>query len=133
MKKNKILKRERINRALKSMLDYPLTIVEAPIGYGKTTAVREFLAAMNLPVIWTSFFSENDTPEAFWDRLAAGVGSLDPAAGIRLKSLGIPFNESQATTIISIMSDLEYSADTTLVIDDFHLAKSMRVTGLFRR
>lgn len=133
LKKNKILKRERVNCVLKSILDYPLTIVEAPIGYGKTTAVREFLAAMGVSVIWVSFFSENDTPEAFWNRLAAGVGSLDPAAGIRLKSLGIPANESQATTIVSIMSELEYSADTTLVIDDFHLAKSMRVTGLFRR
>lgn len=133
MKKNKILKRERVNCALKSILDYPLTIVEAPIGYGKTTAVREFLADRGVSVIWTSFFPVNDTPEAFWDRLAAGVGSVDPAAGARLKSLGIPSNESQATTIISIMSELEYSPDATLVIDDFHFAKSMRVTELFRR
>ncbi len=133
MKKNKVLKRPRVNRALTRIFDYPLTIVEAPIGYGKSTAVHEFLAAKGVPVIWTSFFSTNDTPEAFWDRLATGVGSLDPAAGIRLKSLGIPLNESQATTIISIMSDLEYSPDATLVIDDFHLAQSMGVTGLFRR
>lgn len=77
----------------------------------------------------------NDTPEAFWDRLAAGVGSVDLAAGVRLRGLGIPSNESQVITIISIMSQMEYSPDTTLVIviDDFHLAKSMRVTGLFRR
>ncbi|MDD3269447.1 MAG: LuxR C-terminal-related transcriptional regulator [Syntrophomonadaceae bacterium] len=133
MKRNKTLKRERVNRALELIFDYPLTIVEAPIGYGKTTAVREFLAARGVPVIWTSFFSEDDTPEAFWDRLATEIGILDETAGIRLKSLGIPFNAPQAATIISIMSELDYSPDTTLVIDDFHLAKSMRVTGLFRR
>lgn len=56
MKRNKTLKRERVNRALELIFDYPLTIVEAPIGYGKTTAVREFLAARGVPVIWTSFF-----------------------------------------------------------------------------
>lgn len=122
-----------MNRALERIFDYPLTIVEAPIGYGKTTAVREFLAAKGVPVIWTSFFSESDTPEKFWDRLAAGAGNVDPEAGNRLKSLGIPSDESQATTIVSILSEMEYGADTTLVIDDFHLAKNMRITGLFRR
>lgn len=122
-----------MNRALERIFDYPLTIVEAPIGYGKTTAVREFLAAKGVPVIWTSFFSESDTPEKFWDRLAAGAGNVDPEAGSRLKSLGIPSDESQATTIVSILSEMEYGADTTLVIDDFHLAKNMRITGLFRR
>jgi LuxR family maltose regulon positive regulatory protein len=133
VKKNKTLKRERVNRALESILDYPLTIVEAPIGYGKTTAVREFLAAVRVPVIWTSFLSEDDTAEAFWNRLAADIGSLDETAGIRLKSLGIPTDAPQLATIISILSEMDYRPDTTLVIDDFHLAKSMRVTALFRR
>jgi len=133
MNKSKTLKRERVNRALESILALPLTVVEAPIGYGKTTAVREFLAARGVPVIWTSFFSENDTIEAFWDRLAAEVGCFDETAGIRLKSLGIPSDAPQAAMLVSILSDLDYIPDTTLVIDDFHLAKSMRITGLFKR
>ncbi len=49
MKKLKTLKRARVNRALESIFDYPMTIVEAPIGYGKTTAVREFLAFKEQP------------------------------------------------------------------------------------
>lgn len=28
-----------------------MTVVEAPIGYGKTTAVREFLMAKNHPIV----------------------------------------------------------------------------------
>ncbi|MEA4970653.1 MAG: LuxR C-terminal-related transcriptional regulator [Candidatus Pelethousia sp.] len=115
------------------MFDYPLTIVEAPIGYGKTTAVREFLAAKGVPVIWTSFFSENDTPEAFWGRLAAEVGKLDETAGNRLKSLGAPADAPQIAAILTILNDLDYEKNTTLVVDDFHLAKGMRVTGLIRR
>lgn len=133
MKKSRTLKRERVNRALESILNNPLTVVEAPIGYGKTTAVREFLAARGVPVIWTSFYSDSDTAEAFWDRLAGEVGSFDETAGNRLRGLGIPSDSPQVTTIVSILSDLDYRPDTTLVIDDFQLAKSMRVTGLFRR
>ena len=50
---------------LESILDYPLTIVEALIGYGKTMAVREFLVSRGVGVIWTSFFSVNGIPKAF--------------------------------------------------------------------
>ncbi len=133
MKKRKTLKRERVNRELTSILKYPLTIVEAPMGYGKTTAVREFLALKGVPVIWTSFLSENDTASWFWERLAAEIGKFDEAAASRLKSLGVPADTPQTAMAISIINEMVYKPNTTLVIDDFHLARSMRVTALFRR
>lgn len=133
MKKVKALKRERVNRVLESIFDYPMTIVEAPMGYGKTTAVRKFLALKGTPVIWTSFLSEDDTASSFWERLTAEIGKFDEAAGSGLKSLGVPSDTPQTTTIISILNELDYKPNTTLVIDDFHLIRSMRVTALFRR
>ncbi len=133
MKKLKIFKRDRVNQALESIFDYPMTIVEAPIGYGKTTAVREFLALKGVPVLWTSFLSEDDTPASFWDRLASELGKIDKVAGTRLKSLGVPSDTPQTTTIITMLHELDYKPNTTLVVDDFHLARSMRVTSIFRR
>ena len=81
LKKRKTLKRERVNRALSSIFEYPLTIVEAPMGYGKTTAVREFLAASGVPVMWTAFYSDGDSTDAFWERVAAESGA--PILSIR--------------------------------------------------
>ena len=132
MKKRKTLKRERVNRELASILKYPLTIVEAPMGYGKTTAVREFLALKGVPVIWTSFLSENDTASWFWERLAAEIGKFDGAAASRLKSLGVPADTPQTAMAISIINEMVYKPHTVLVIDDFHLARGMQVTALFR-
>ena len=133
MKKLKALKRERVNRALESIFEYPMTIVEAPIGYGKTTAVREFLALKGTPVIWTSFLSEDDTASWFWERLAAEIGKFDEAAGISLQKLGVPSDTPQTAAIISILNEMDYKPNTALVIDDFHLTRNMRVTSLFRR
>ncbi|HWP80811.1 MAG TPA: LuxR C-terminal-related transcriptional regulator [Candidatus Acidoferrum sp.] len=133
MKKLKALKRRRVNRALESIFDHPLTIVEAPMGYGKTTAVREFLAFKGVPVIWTSFLSEDDTASWFWERLASEIGKFDEAAASRLKSLGVPADTPQTTMAISIINEMVYKPNTTLVIDDFHLTRSMRMTALFRR
>jgi LuxR family maltose regulon positive regulatory protein len=110
-----------------------MTIVEAPIGYGKTTAVREFLALKGTPVIWTSFLSEDDTASWFWERLAAEIGKFDQAAAVSLQKLGVPSDTPQTAAIITILNEMNYRPNTVLVIDDFHLAGSMRVTGLFRR
>ncbi len=133
MKKRKILRRERIDRELTSIFKYPLTIVEAPMGYGKTTAVREFLALKGVPVIWTSFMPEDDTARGFWERLVTEFGKFDEVAGSRLRSLGVPADALQTTMAISIINEMIYKPDTTLVIDNFNLTRSMRVTALFRR
>jgi LuxR family maltose regulon positive regulatory protein len=50
--KIQFLKRERINDRLAEIYDYPLTIVEAPMGYGKTTAVRNYLEMKKIKPIW---------------------------------------------------------------------------------
>lgn len=132
MKKLKALKRDRVNRSLEDIFNYPITIVEAPMGYGKTTAVREFLALKGVPVIWTSFLPEDDTASWFWERLANEIGKFDKVTEDRLKSLGIPSDTPQTIMAINIINEMVYRPGTTLVIDDYHLAKSMKMTALFR-
>ena len=57
----------RLLAALTGILSSPLTVIEAPMGYGKTVAVREFLRRENLAVIWVSVL---DSPDgAFWRSL----------------------------------------------------------------
>ena len=133
MKKSKTLKRERVNRALMSIFEYPLTIVEAPMGYGKTTAVREFLATRDVRVLWTSFYSDSDTREAFWDRVAMAAGSFDDIAGKRLKGFGVPSDALHLRSFLFLMNDLDYPPDATLVIDDIHYAKDILRPELFGR
>ncbi|MEN6326082.1 MAG: LuxR C-terminal-related transcriptional regulator [Syntrophomonas sp.] len=133
MKKLKALKRARVNRALASIFSYPLTIVEAPIGYGKTTAVREFLAAKGSPVLWLSLLSAEDAAAFFWDRLAAEIVRVDEAAGVRLKSLGFPSDAPQTANILSILGDLDFEEKTALVIDDFHLVRGKEIGALLKQ
>ena len=43
---------KRLSSRLASMLSAPLTLVDAPMGYGKTVAVREYLRTRNENVLW---------------------------------------------------------------------------------
>lgn len=133
LKKRKALKRERVNRALESIFDYPLTIVEAPMGYGKTTAVREFLFARGSPALWLSFLSAEDTAALFWDRLVVEISRVNEAVGEMLKRVGFPSDAPQTANILSLLQEIDYEENTTLVIDDFHLASNPEIGKLLIR
>ena len=74
---------ERIESRLMQMKDYPLTVVEAPMGYGKTTAVNWYLEERSrtekIRVIRISVYSDNLV--IFWKSvqdafLRAGCGFI---------------------------------------------------------
>lgn len=46
-----VLTRNRLNKKLENVLQY-VTLVTAPMGFGKTTAVRSFFSDSNIPYIW---------------------------------------------------------------------------------
>lgn len=101
------------------------------MGYGKTTAVREFLAASGVPVLWTSFYSDGDSTDAFWARIAEEAGGLNEAAGKRLKAFGNPSNAAHLATLISILNEVGYKPHITVVIDAAHNAKGILRAELF--
>lgn len=127
MQKRKALKRGRVNRVLESIFDYPLTVVEAPIGYGKTTAVRGFLSNRGTAILWLTFLSSVDTASFFWNALSAEISRLDAETGARLGRLGFPADAPQAANVLSILNGLDFEENTVLVIDDFHLAKNPQI------
>src|SRR5689334_19163356 len=58
--------RERLLDKLKHLLQYKLTLIVAPPGYGKTTLAAQFAQAMALPVVWhTVEDRERDAPNLF--------------------------------------------------------------------
>ncbi len=56
---------KRLLESMTSVLERPLTIVEAPVGYGKTTAVREFLKNKPADIAWVSITSESESASIY--------------------------------------------------------------------
>ena len=118
----RILFRERINKLLADILEYPLFVVTAPMGYGKTTAVREFLKHKRINPIWVSLIASDGSAAYFWDRLTTQIAQSYKQLGEQLKSLGFPADAPQTAKILEIIDSFEFKKGTVLVIDDFHLA-----------
>ncbi|MGB8452660.1 MAG: LuxR C-terminal-related transcriptional regulator [Anaerocolumna sp.] len=133
MKNKKILNRDRIDTVLSAVYEYPLTILEAPMGYGKTTAVKRFIDKKGIHTFWFTFSDFRNSETAFWDSFTNDIIKIDEQAGIILKSLGLPTDAPQMGKILQTLDAAEFDVPFLMVLDDYHLARNMRLNRLFLR
>ena len=70
--------------------DAPLTLVAAPAGYGKTTAVRAWCATQDAALAWVTLDADDNDPARLWRYVATAVDRVRPGLGRgALQRLGI--------------------------------------------
>ena len=126
----KILSRARINRQLDQILAYPLTVLRAPMGFGKTTAVREYFHTRRLEPIWLSLLGSNGSMAYCWERLTSRIDQRNPKMAGKLQELGFPENAPQQAKIVSLICEQKYQEPTVLVIDDYQLIDCRETASL---
>ena len=106
------LRRERLDLLLTQIPAHALTLVTAPAGSGKTTALSQFASNTAVRVAWYSIDSLDGSPELFFAYLRTAIGHV---AGI---VDGEPW-----TSYLDVLHHLEHLGPEPLVIvlDDFHL------------
>ena len=74
-----------------------LTLVAAPAGYGKTTAVRAWTADRDAALAWVTLDAGDNDPVRLWTYLAAAIDRIRPDLGRRaLRRLGATPARSKA-------------------------------------
>jgi LuxR family maltose regulon positive regulatory protein len=100
-----------------------LTLVSAPAGFGKTTLLAEWIAAVpTRSVAWVSLDHSDNDPVIFWTYLISALGNLQPELGGRslslLQSPQPPPIESVLMTLLNEVTAVE--AKVVLILDDYH-------------
>jgi len=96
------------------------TVIEAPSGYGKTTAVRNYFESAGIDsndVYW--FVAMDEAPAVLYRRFCREIGHIDDRTGERLSKIDFPNAFTIEETCDAIMS-IECRRRTWLVIDNFH-------------
>ncbi len=109
---------KRLIERMNSIKMYPLTLVEAPSGFGKTTALRHFFdtqVSKTAQVIWHTFPTEQ--PGASWKAFCGLIGLFDPESAELLTVIGAP-DEDTLPEIERIFRMLHCPEETYLVLDD---------------
>ena len=113
---------ERLKNDLSGICDHPLTIVEAPMGYGKTTAVREYLNHARVHVLWQSI--DDGATGNFWNGFCNRFAALEGARAANLARLGLPDDSVSRQVALELLEGVPLPGKTVLAIDDFHLIQN---------
>lgn len=117
------LNRIRISEQLNNAFNYPLTLVVAAMGYGKTTAVKNFLDNRKADYVWLNVESNGASSHSIWDSLTKQIAGDRQDVGEGLKQLGFPVGAAHRSRIIDLMEEWSYLTDKILVIDDYQFAE----------
>lgn len=112
-----------------------LTIVEAPLGYGKTTAIRNLFENTDYTYVWLNV--ELKDRGRFFNDLCVAFKSFDEEISDRLKASGYPWDEDVCNRNISIIREMDLSEPVYLIIDNYQNVADdmlstffMAITGL---
>ena len=120
-----LVDRPRIRRALDASRSPSLTLVTAPAGYGKTTAVRDWCAGLATAVAWVTLDESDNDPVLLWryvatalDRVRRGLGQR---ALRRLAVAGSPI-EVAVDDLMNAIASLK--SGLVVVLDDLQTVSS---------
>ncbi|MGK7909565.1 MAG: LuxR C-terminal-related transcriptional regulator [Synechococcus sp.] len=104
-----------------------LTLVSAPAGFGKTTLLAEWVAAVpTRRVAWVSLDRSDNESAVFWTYLIAALHKIQPSLGERslslLQSAQPPAIESVLMTLLNELTAVE--AEFVLILDDYHVIET---------
>lgn len=120
------LVRTRISERLDWALQFPLTLISAPPGYGKTTLLAQWIAASQLSVAWVSLDSGDNDPAMFWTYVSAAldrtVRGLFETVWPQVHVIQPQFPNAVSDTIIAALSDA--AGPMALVLDDYQNIRS---------
>lgn len=120
----KIYLSDRLKSQLAQIPHFPLTVVEAPSGFGKTTAVRKYLNEA-LPDCARQFWYTclTESPSEAWVGICNLFSNVDNEMAKNLKKLGFPTIDT-LMYISVILKDFSCFKETYIVVDNFQLLKS---------
>lgn len=105
--------------AMESIDKYPLTVVEAPMGYGKTTAVREHFRTSRANELWLRI--HDDLISGFWNGFCNILEEFDEKISLNLIELGFPDDSVSLQEALKLIKKIKLLEKTFLIIDDYHL------------
>ena len=124
-----LIPRPHLNKRLDEGLTRKLTLVSAPAGFGKSTAVTGWLAENGNQAAWLSLDEGDNDSVRFWTYLIAAIQSVHPEVGAEARQVvSAPQLRSTNPAAISLINDIsQLDRDLILILDDYHVIESEQI------
>ncbi len=120
-----LVARPRLSERLGHWTESKLTLISAPAGFGKTTLLAEWLAAVPADresVAWVALDAGDTEPAVFWTYLITALETVVPGVGASaLAGLQGPQSAPIDAVLTTLLNELNtVTRDIVLVLDDYH-------------
>jgi LuxR family transcriptional regulator, maltose regulon positive regulatory protein len=117
-----VVRRPRLFRALDRGRAAALTLIDAPVGYGKTMLMRSWCAEHSTPVAWVTLDEGDADPVRLWTYVASAVDRVAEGVGRPvLRRLAVPGAPIESA-VDQLLNGLHtYARPLAMVLDDLHL------------
>lgn len=112
------------------MFNYPLTIVSATMGYGKTTTLRTYLGNKDVYTVWIPLLGSDGDEIIFWHKMCIAISRYNPDISKRLVNLGFPMDARQMSIVIDFLWEVKGDRTIVFVFDDYHLINKSKQLGM---
>ena len=120
--------RSRLVDELENASQRPVILIAAPAGYGKTTAVTQWLASASGPptTAWVSLDPADNDPVRLWTHIATALDRAGCVIASDITGFIAAGSHDMLTAVLPkiIAGMAELASGVTLLIDDFHIVRS---------
>ena len=125
---NEVYVNEKLTEKIDKINSHPLTVVEAPMGYGKTTAIKIYLNKFHTNYYWQNIYTDSDI--AFWQGFCRIISKIDSNVGSRLENIGLPKDSIKLEECIELINSIYIKEEIAIILDDYHLIDNKNVDEL---
>lgn len=126
----KLLHRARIQKQLDYILEVPLFLITASMGYGKTTTVKYFLKKQKtLTSIWFGLSTDETDKNWMWKKFCDVIKEQRPDISASLYESGLPETYKEAEYIVLNIRN-KIKEPVVVIIDDYHENRSLEFDQL---
>ncbi|MFC5468216.1 LuxR C-terminal-related transcriptional regulator [Cohnella suwonensis] len=118
-----LVSRPRLIRKLNEGLEAKLTLVSAQAGYGKTTALSEWVKQCGVLAAWASLDRQDNDWIPFWSCVTASIQEKIPSFGQTIGPLlNIGTRVSAEHVIKELLNELnDITDELVIILDDYHI------------
>lgn len=110
---------EKLQKQMRKLQSFPITIVEAPTGFGKTTSIKDFSQRSTDKIKWINI--TGSSKEIFWADFCDAFSEINEVVERSLRTIEYPQSEKAIVEIRNILKKLTINESTYLIIDNYHL------------
>jgi len=125
--------RQRLNNLFAEAVKYPLVVVCAGAGYGKTSAIYDFVKKAGASTAWIQLSERDNVGARFWENYIHSIAQANKPFAHAIGNLGFPDSDDKLNQYFRILQNSEDQGRRIVIVDDFHLIEDPAVLRFLER